>query len=98
MTPFKRFASVLGGLVILGLFGFLVYEETQGRGIIKSASNGYDEEWKLQFLIISRMMMFPFFGAGLVLDGVGIRRLAEKFFLAGIVALVINIASMLIIR
>jgi hypothetical protein len=85
-------------MVILGLFGLLVYEEIQGRGIIKSASNGYDQEWKLQFLIISRMVMFPLFGVGLVLLGVGVGRWAERFFLAGIIALAINIASMLIIR
>ena len=95
----RRVFAVVGGLALLGGFGFLVFHLYQSGGIMEftaSERTGYDQ-LKTLFLLLTRMSMFLLLALALIAWGFAREKIATIFGWCAVAATFLNIVGMIIL-
>lgn len=96
----RRFVAVVFGLIILALFGFMMYVTyTEVGGIeelVAYENTGFDQLKTLAAFLV-RSAMFPLLGFTLIAYGFGREGLARVLAIASIAAIALSLVTMIIV-
>ncbi len=95
----RRIFAALGSFVLFAALGFFVHEMYQAGGLMEYTSferTGHTQ-WKILFLLLSRLSCFPLFGLALMAWVFGRERAARTLGFLGVGAAFLNFIAMIVI-
>ncbi len=95
----RRIIAVVGGIGLFVALGFVIYWMQQAGGLMDYTSFGRTghTQWKVLFLLLTRLSFFPIFGLAFIAWGFGWKRTYGVSLFLGIIAVILNGISMVVI-